>query len=81
MLVRRNAFERVGRFTEDIMVDFVEWYARANVLGLRTRLLTEVVAMRRHHPANTGRRLRSRQQDDTLLALKRSLDMRRRSSS
>jgi glycosyltransferase involved in cell wall biosynthesis len=78
LLIRRTSFERIGRFEEeDRVTDFVDWYARANVLGLRWRMLPEVVALRRHHPGNTGRRLRSKQHNEILQALKRSLDMRR----
>jgi glycosyltransferase involved in cell wall biosynthesis len=79
LLIRRHAFERIGRFNEELTAsDFVEWYARAIVLGLRWRMLPELVALRRHHPNNAGRRLRSKQHDEILQALKRSLDMRRR---
>jgi glycosyltransferase involved in cell wall biosynthesis len=78
LLIRRDAFERVGRFNEELTAsDFVDWYARANVLGLRWRMLPEVVALRRHHPGNTTRLLRSRVEQETLQALKRSVDMRR----
>jgi glycosyltransferase involved in cell wall biosynthesis len=81
LLVRRSAFDRIGYFSEEYGAsDFVDWYARANVLGLRSRVLPELVAMRRHHPENMGRRLRSEQQSETLQILKRSLDMRRRRS-
>ena len=79
MLIRRSAFERIGPFDEDLRAsDFVDWYARANVLGLRWQMAAEVVALRRHHPGNTGRRLRSIQHQEVLEVLKRSLDMRRR---
>jgi len=79
LLIRRTAFERIGPFDEDLKAsDFVDWYARANVLGLRWLMLTEVVALRRHHPGNTGRLLRSKQHDEILQSLKHSLDMRRR---
>ena len=82
MLIHRRAFERIGRFNEQLTTsDFVEWYTRANVLGLRWRMLPEVVALRRHHPNNAGRRLRSTQHDEILKALKRSLDLRRRRGS
>ena len=82
MLIRRNAFEQIGSFAEGYSAtDFVDWYARANVLGLRSRMLSEVVALRRHHPGNLGRRLRSKQHDELLHVLKRSLDLRRRKSS
>jgi glycosyltransferase involved in cell wall biosynthesis len=81
LLIRRNAFDRIGYFNEEYGAsDFVDWYARANVLGLRSRVLPELVAMRRHHPENMGRRLRSEQRSETLQILKRSLDMRRRRS-
>jgi glycosyltransferase involved in cell wall biosynthesis len=78
LLIRRDAFQRIGLFDEESTVsDFVEWYARANVLGLRWRMLPEIVALRRQHSANTGRLLRSAQHSEILLALKRSLDLRR----
>jgi glycosyltransferase involved in cell wall biosynthesis len=82
MLIRRNAFERIGRFEEENSAsDFFEWYARANALGLRQRMLPEVVALRRQHPGNTGRLMRTTQHNEILLALKSSLDLRRRGGS
>lgn len=78
LLIRRSGFERIGHFDERLTIaDFVDWYARANVLGLRWRLLPEVVALRRHHPGNTGRQMRLQQYREILNALKRSIDMRR----
>jgi glycosyltransferase involved in cell wall biosynthesis len=79
LLVRRDGFERIGPFNEEVVVtDFVDWYARAIALDLRWRMLPEVVALRRHHPGNTGRQNRLKQQAETLQALKQSLEMRRR---
>jgi len=79
LLIRRNAFDRIGRFEErNRVTDFFDWYARANVLGLRWRMLPEVLALRRHHPGNAGRCFRLTQQEEMLWALKRSLEMRRR---
>jgi glycosyltransferase involved in cell wall biosynthesis len=78
LLIRRNAFDRIGYFSEEFSAtDFVDWYARASALGLRSQMLPDVVALRRHHPGNMGRRLRSTQQNETLQVLKRSLDIRR----
>ena len=60
LLIHRDAFERIGPFDETNKAsDFFDWYARANVVGLRWRMLSEVVALRRHHSENTGRSLRS----------------------
>jgi glycosyltransferase involved in cell wall biosynthesis len=60
MLIRRAAFARVGPFAEQYRAaEFIEWYARACVLGLRFRVLSEVVALRRQHPQNLGRRGRA----------------------
>ena len=78
MLIRRAAFERVGPFTAQYRAaEFIEWYARACVLGLRFCVLSEVVALRRQHPQNLGRRLRSVQHSELLAVLKQSLDLRR----
>lgn len=79
LLIRRRAFDRIGHFGEEYgAADFVDWYARASVLGLVSRMLPDLVVMRRHHPGNMGRKLRAEQQSETLQILKRSLDMRRR---
>lgn len=78
LLIYRQALERIGQFDENLVAaDFVDWYARANVLGLRWRMLDQVVTLRRQHTGNTGRRLRSKQHDEILWSLKSSLDMRR----
>jgi glycosyltransferase involved in cell wall biosynthesis len=79
MLIRRPAFERVGPFDPSLTkIEFGEWYARAIALGLRTHILPDVVILRRLHATNTGRVHRDEQREQQLLALKRSLDLRRR---
>ena|ERR1700676_2390832 len=78
MLIHRSAFMRVGLFNERSTVsDFVDWFSRATVLGLRYKVFPEVVTLRRHHLANLGRRKRADQHDEILQAIKRSLDLRR----
>jgi glycosyltransferase involved in cell wall biosynthesis len=78
MLIRRTALDRLGYFDETRRAsDFVPWYTRATVLGLRSIVLPEVLAYRRLHATNLGILQRGRQQEETLLSLKQSLDLRR----
>jgi glycosyltransferase involved in cell wall biosynthesis len=78
LLIRRDAFDRIGWFDEKLKAsDFVDWYSRASLLGLRWRMVDRVVALRRHHSENSGRLRRAEQHDEILLALKGLLDMRR----
>ncbi len=56
MLIRRPALERVGAFdTSWKLADFVDWYTRARGVGLRERMLGEVLLRRRLHKTNNGR--------------------------
>jgi len=78
MLARRSAFERFGLFDEGLRTsDFVPWYSRAVALGLKAKMLPEIVAYRRIHGANTGVVRRNEQQQENLIGLKRALDLRR----
>ncbi len=78
MLIRREAFERVGPFNSD--VDYgvdVDWYLRAKEAGLRTEVLPEVVYRRRLHESNIGTTDGEAANRARLIAIKRSLDRRR----
>lgn len=56
LLIRREDFQRVGPFDSRWRIgEFVEWHARAVDLGLRSKVLPEVLARRRLHDANMGR--------------------------
>jgi glycosyltransferase involved in cell wall biosynthesis len=58
MLVRRSSFERAGPFPEDTRLgELVPWLARAMDLGMQIETLPDVLARRRLHETNTGRRL------------------------
>jgi glycosyltransferase involved in cell wall biosynthesis len=82
MLIRRLAFDRIGTFDESYKtLDFVDWYARAGAMGLRSIMLTQVVAQRRQHAENLGRRKRSETHDELLEALRRSIRLRRQQQS
>lgn len=77
MLIRREAFERVGLFAEDVKVGVtVDWYARAIEQGLKAVMLPDVVLERRLHLSNNGLR-ESASRNQYLHVLKRSLDRRR----
>jgi glycosyltransferase involved in cell wall biosynthesis len=58
LLIRREAFARVGPFDEEMRIGApVDWYARALLGGLRARLLPEVVYERHIHGDNIGLRV------------------------
>lgn len=77
MLVRREAFDRVGSFSSTLRVGIgVDWYARAKEIGLRESVPPYVMLERRLHADNNG----IRQRDSRavyLSVLKSSLDRRR----
>ena len=77
MLIRREAFARVGPFSESLRVGVtVDWYARATEAGLRSVMLPDVVLERRLHLTNNGLREQSSRNQYTHV-LKAALDRRR----
>lgn len=78
MMIARAAFARVGRFETGWQVgEFIDWYARAVQLGLKSALAPEVLALRRLHAGNQSLVERSAQ-SDYLRVVKASLDRRRK---
>lgn len=77
MLVKLESFLRVGAFSTSLKVGIgVDWYARANELGLRSAVPPIVVLERRLHADNNG--IRQRQSKPQYLhVLKAALDRRR----
>jgi glycosyltransferase involved in cell wall biosynthesis len=77
MLVRRDAFFRVGPFSTGLRVGIgVDWHARSNEIGLKSSVPPMVVLERRLHAENNG--IRERQfKPQYLHVLKASLDRRR----
>jgi glycosyltransferase involved in cell wall biosynthesis len=77
MLIRREAFERVGFFSESVRVGVtVDWYARALESKLEARMLPQVLLERRIHTDNNGLR-EAASRSSYLHVLKASLDRRR----
>jgi glycosyltransferase involved in cell wall biosynthesis len=77
MLVRRCSFERVGLFeTEWSIGEFLAWYARAQLLGLREKMIPTVLLEHRLHRTNQGV-LKRRDRGDYVRIVKKILDCRR----
>jgi glycosyltransferase involved in cell wall biosynthesis len=77
MLIRRESFDRVGLFANNLRVGVtVDWYARASELGLKSLVLEEVVLERRLHTQNNGIRERDARVQ-YIQVLKASMDRRR----
>lgn len=76
MLIRREAFDRVGPFSSITIAVSIDWMLRAREAGLRSVMLEQVVYERRIHKHNMGIERRA-SAVERLRALKRSLDRRR----
>jgi glycosyltransferase involved in cell wall biosynthesis len=77
VVVKRDSFFLVGLFRTDLKIaEFVDWYARATELGVRTRILPDLVVNRRLHKNNIGIHDREYRADYARV-LKASLDRRR----
>jgi len=77
MLIKQDAFDRVGKFLGDWKVgEFIDWYARAVELKIRSVVLPELLLWRRIHDSNQG--VRERQSvSDYARVLKAKLDRKR----
>lgn len=81
LLMRRADFLRVGLFeTQWKLGAFIEWFERANELGMTYCVLPDVLLMRRLHPNNTGLREVAYRQDYARI-LKIVLDRKRRKNN
>lgn len=78
MLVRRNAFDSVGAFREDLRIaSVVDWAHRAQQTGLRDTVLSFVVLRRRLHGNNIGFTQKNAAPDAYLAVAKAALARRR----
>lgn len=76
MVIRRDAFLRVGWFDETPgLPEFANWFLRARECGLKHTVGEQISAERRIHAGNKGRHAGTGRQ--YLMALKASLDRRR----
>ena len=77
MLIKRDAFARVGEFPGGLKVgEFIDWYARAVELNVRSLVMPELLLWRRIHDSNQS--IRERQSvSDYARVLKAKLDRKR----
>jgi glycosyltransferase involved in cell wall biosynthesis len=77
MIIKRDAFLRVDKFQGGLKVgEFIDWYARAVELQIRSLVLPDLFLWRRIHDSNQG--IRERQSvSDYARVLKASLDRKR----
>jgi GT2 family glycosyltransferase len=53
LLIRLDTFRKVGPLDENFRIgEFIDWYGRANDLGLKSVTLPDVVTLRRLHGKN-----------------------------
>ena len=78
MLIRRAAFEKVGAFDPQWQVaHFIEWYGRAQKIGLTSLVLPEVVMKRRIHTTNLGIRAHAQARQEYVRLMKTMVDQHR----
>lgn len=77
MLCRRAFFQRVGAYNSEGGHDFVDWMARAQEHGARSRVLPDVVYERRIHDTNYGLLSREQQRKTYFTAIQATLARRR----
>ena len=81
MLIKKASFLRAGKFFSQWRVgEFIDWYLRAEEIGLKSFLVPSVVLMRRLHDANMGIRERA-SRSDYVKIVKASLDRRRKGAA
>lgn len=78
MLLRKTDFERVGDYRTDLKnSEFLEWYGRAQALGLKHHVLPEVLMYRRIHGQNTMLST-AKDPEESLRAIRMVLEMKRK---
>jgi glycosyltransferase involved in cell wall biosynthesis len=78
LLVRRDAFDRVGPFRIDLAhASDTEWFLRAAELGLADKLIPEVLVRRRLHADSRSQQHNRRSRREYLGLVKAHLDRRR----
>ena len=70
-VIKRTSALKIGEFRTDVAhAAIIDWSSRANHVGLKFKILNEIVLLRRIHGANLGIRDRSRAQVDLLRVIR-----------
>ena len=77
-LIRKSVFRKIGLFNESLQTgETVDWMARFRDSGLSSELIDAVTLERRIHETNTGKVLRSQEQQDYARILRERLRQRK----
>lgn len=77
-LMRRDLFDRVGPFREDIVAgEWIDWFSRARDLGAAIVEVDQVVGRRRVHGTNTGVLKKQHYTPDFMTVVRAALARRR----
>jgi glycosyltransferase involved in cell wall biosynthesis len=80
LLIRKKTFLEIGLFSKEYATgEFIEWYARAQGIGLKSHLIQDILSRRRVHRNNTTRN-RNQLGYDYARLLKNVIDRRRNKS-
>ncbi len=78
MLIKKESFLHVGFLNENLqLAEFIDWFERAREMGLKHKMLSDIVLQRRIHSTNQGITKRNHQKD-YIKVLKAALERRRR---
>ncbi|MEO7997031.1 MAG: glycosyltransferase family A protein [Gemmatimonadaceae bacterium] len=78
LMVRRKVFDAVGMFDANLKhTDAGEWFKRARALGVKEKLLPDVLVQRRLHATNRSRVFADESRAEFLQLLKAGLDRQR----
>lgn len=82
LLARRNVFERVGRFREDLwFADATDWFMRVREAGTVMEIIPDVLTFHRMHASNLTRRRSAESKAEFAKVVGESLARRRKSGT
>ena len=78
MLIRRNDFLTVGKFSEQTVTgEFIEWFSRAKLRGIKIHLVEKTLAKRRIHTGNQDKILEDETRSRYIELAKTLIDRKR----